>query len=79
MEAGENVKRVFKDADNERIKIVERASSEAAKKRKKKLEYVQIKGDQKTKIDEGDTYDAGLLKQNMWTLLLLRTLIYMTA
>ena len=79
MEAGENLKRVFKDKDNERIKIVERASSEAAKKLKKKLEYVQITGDQKTKIDEGDTYDAGLLKQNMWTLLLLRTLIYMTA
>ena len=37
-----------------------KASSEAAKKHMEKLNYEQIKGDQKTKIDEGETYGAGI-------------------
>ena len=60
MEAGENLKRFLKDRDDERIKIAEKASSEAAKKRRKELKYVQIRGDQKTKTAEGETYGAGL-------------------
>ena len=60
MEAGENMKRFLKDKDDERIKIAEKASSEAAKKHRKRLKYEQIESDQKTKIDEGETYGAGL-------------------
>ena len=59
MEAGENLKRFSRDKDCKRIKIAEKASSEAAKKQRKKLKYEKIKIDQKAKKDEGETYCAG--------------------
>ena len=60
MEAGESLKRFVKEKDCERIKLAEKASSEAAKKHRKKLKYEQIKVDQKAKKGEGETYGAGL-------------------
>ena len=60
MEAGENLKRFLKDKDDERIKIAEKHHQKLQRSTGKKLNYEQIKGDQKTKIDEGETYGSGI-------------------
>ena len=60
MEAGEKLKRLLREKDCKRIKIAEKASSEAPKKQQKKLKYEKIKIDQKVKKDGGETYDEGV-------------------
>ncbi len=60
MEAGQSVKRYLNEKDAARVKLAEKASSEVAKKHRKKLKYQKIKIDQNTKKDEGETYGAGL-------------------